>query len=235
MSLLTKVRTSNAPPWRTVRSVVKGTLTMHVPATGPMRMVFRALFGLHIVIREGVLWGLRFVWYEPLFRSLCERVGTRFRMERLPYLTGNGRIVIGSYVRLSGKSSINFGNRAHAMPEFVVGDHTFIGHNCSFAIAESISIGSHCLLAGGARLADFDGHSLDYDERRRNVPVSAADIKPIVIGSDVWIGAGVCVLKGVRIGDRSIIGAGSVVSKDIPADVVAAGNPARVVRRLTGA
>ena len=59
--------------------------------------------------------------------------------------------------------------------------------------------------------------------------------RPIVIGDDVWIGGGGIVLAGVTIGDRSVIGAGAVVTRDVPSDVVVVGNPARIVRRLTPA
>src|SRR5207302_7854179 len=156
----------------------------------------------------------------------------RLEMEKLPYITGGGRIVVGSDVRLSGKSSIGFGTKWHETPELFIGSHTFIGHNCSFLVAKSITIGEHCLLASGIRIADFDGHPIDAGQRRRNEPYSAESIKPVRIGNDVWIGAGCYVMKGVRIGDRSIIGAGSVVTTDIPNDVVAAGNPARIIKSL---
>ncbi|MEQ1757822.1 MAG: DapH/DapD/GlmU-related protein [Vicinamibacterales bacterium] len=135
-------------------------------------------------------------------------------------------------MRLSGKSSIGFGNRVHDNPKLSIGDQSFVGHNCGFLVAQSIRIGDHCLLAGGVRLSDFDGHPIAHDARREDQPYSPSNVKPIVIGNDVWIGAGVYVMKGVHIGDRSIIGAGSVVTKNIPADVIAAGNPARVIKSL---
>ena len=73
-------------------------------------------------------------------------------------------------------------------------------------------------------------HPLDAVARR-----GEETARPIVIGDDVWIGGGAIVLAGVTIGDRSVIGAGSVVTKDVPSDVVVVGNPAKIVRRLTPA
>src|SRR5439155_16972078 len=143
-------------------------------------------------------------------------------MEMLPYLTGRGRIVIGRWVRLSGKSSIGFSNRLHAEPELVIGDETFIGHDCSLGVADSVRIGRHCLLAGRVRVADFDGHPLDAGQRRANEPTPREGVRPVVIGDDVWIGAGAVILKGVTVGDRSVVGAGAVVTKDVPPDVVVA-------------
>jgi acetyltransferase-like isoleucine patch superfamily enzyme len=211
---------------------VLGLLHLHIPVGNVARPFVKILYGLHVAGREALIWLLRFFWYEPLFRSRCERVGERLQMEKLPYITGAGRIVVGSDVWLSGKSTIGFGNRVYDTPEFSIGDHSFVGHNCSFLIAESVTIGKHCLLAGGVRVSDFDGHPADAEARRRNDPMPADSIQPIVIGDDAWIGAGAYILKGVRIGERAIIGAGSVVTADVPADAVAAGNPARIIRQL---
>lgn len=231
MSISLKARTSTGLIWKLARGLAVRAYEFHLPVTSVTKPAAGLLYGFHVVAREAIIWGLRFIWYEPLFRSQCERVGDRLQMEKLPYITGVGKIVVGNNVRLSGKSSFGFGNRVYPNPSLVIGDHTFIGHNCAFLVAQSISVGNHCLLAGGVRLSDYDGHPIDYRERRLNAPISPDSIRPIVIGDDVWIGAGASILKGVRIGDRSIIGAGSVVTADIPPDVIAAGNPARVIKR----
>lgn len=77
---------------------------------------------------------------------------------------------------------------------------------------------------------DNDVHQIDYAERRTSKGIIQSS--PVVIEDDVWLGANVIVLKGVTIGARSIIGAGSVVTKSIPADCIAAGNPARIIKHL---
>ena len=84
-------------------------------------------------------------------------------------------------------------------------------------------------IGGGVLIIDTDCHSIDWKVRRDsdNQICSA----PITIEDDVWIGAQCIILKGVTIGARSIIGAGSVVTKDIPADCVAAGNPCRIIKK----
>lgn len=96
-----------------------------------------------------------------------------------------------------------------------------------------IKIGNNVLLGGGTIIIDSDAHSLDW-QARRNI---ATDLKskkdaPIVIEDDVMIGMNCLILKGVTIGARSVIGAGSVVTQSIPADCIAAGNPARVIKCL---
>lgn len=201
-----------------------------------MRPLLRTLYGVHVTSRETLSWTRRALWDEPLFRGQCEAIGPRFRLERLPYLTGRGRIVIGSDVRLSGKSEIGFNNHFEEhfgdVPEVVIGDHTFVGHGCRFAAARSIRVGRHCLLAGGVAIFDLDGHPLDAAARRAGGPPPATSVRPVLIGDDVWIGRGAIILRGVRIGDRSVVGAGAVVTRCVPADVVVAGNPARIVKRL---
>jgi acetyltransferase-like isoleucine patch superfamily enzyme len=83
-------------------------------------------------------------------------------------------------------------------------------------------------------IADNDNHPLDWRLRREKVVVDKANVKPVHIGDDVWVGAGCFILKGVTIGNGAVIGAGSVVVKDIAPYCVAAGNPAKVIRIMEG-
>lgn len=235
MNMMLMVPSTGQARWRTLKRVARRLLQVHLPADGVVRPLFALLYALHVALREGLAWLLRFCWYEPLFRSQCVVVGAGFQMEQLPYMQGRGRIVLGSQVRLSGKPNILFSNVLHEQPEFVVGDHTFIGHACGFNIGESVRIGQHCLLASGVQLYDFDGHPTDAARRRANEPSGRENIKPVVIGDDVWVGAAAFILKGVTIGDRSIVAARSVVTRDVPPDTLVAGNPARPVKRLTPA
>src|SRR5262245_17579452 len=105
-SITIKIRKGQGRFWGTVKEIARAVLTTHVPVVALTRPAFRFLYRLHVCGREGLAWGLRFFWYEPLFRGQCASVGTGFRMERLAYITGRGRISIGDGVRLSGKSGI---------------------------------------------------------------------------------------------------------------------------------
>jgi len=100
----------------------------------------------------------------------------------------------------------------------------------SLVCATSITIGDRVLVGANCDIIDTDFHPLLPEARNAGLPASKA---PIVIESDVFIGANCIVLKGVTIGRGSVIGAGSVVTMNIPAGVIAAGNPARVIRSLS--
>lgn len=232
MSLIQRLREGEGPFWGTLKWCIKKVLQFHVPVFWLTRPLFAGLYHVHVGIREGWSWLVRFLWDEPLFRSQCISVGEGFQMETLPYIHGHGRILLGNHVAFGGKPIIIFGNRGETEPEISIGDNTFIGHMVQFSCSKSIKIGRHCLLAEGVQLLDYDGHPLDAEQRRAGVPTPASQIRPVVLGDDVWVGTRAAILKGVTVGDRSVIGAGAVVRQSVPPDVVVAGNPARIVKHL---
>lgn len=113
-----------------------------------------------------------------------------------------------------------------------------IGDNCAMSSPrvwthQEIVIGNNVMLGGNVTIVDSDCHSLNYEYRRDIVKDQQyKKNKPVCIENDVFIGMNVIILKGVTIGARSIIGAGSVVTKSIPADCLAAGNPAIIIKKL---
>ena len=108
-----------------------------------------------------------------------------------------------------------------------IGDDTFVNFGCTFLANATISIGKRVMIAPNVQVLT-PTHPVEVEARNRCELLDA----PIEICDDVWIGAGAIICPGVKIGARSVIGAGSVVIRDIPADVVAAGNPARVIRSI---
>ena len=110
----------------------------------------------------------------------------------------------------------------------IVGENARL-NGCELHADTRIEIGPDCIL-GQAVILDTDMHSLARDRRRnRNAPVRTA---PVVLEPNVWIGRGAAILPGVTIGEGSVVAYGSVVTADVPAGVIVAGNPARVVRSL---
>jgi len=110
-----------------------------------------------------------------------------------------------------------------------------IGEDCGFTgttlvAADRITMGDRVLVGGNASIVDFDFHPLTPEERAENINAGAA--APIVIEDDVFVGMEALILKGVTVGEGAVVGAGSVVTQDVPPRTVVAGNPAEVVRSL---
>lgn len=108
-----------------------------------------------------------------------------------------------------------------------VGDHFFLNVNCKLMDSGKITIGSHVFIAPNVCIITEE-HTMDVEQRLAGLEYT----HPVNIGDNVWICAGVIVLPGVTIGANSVIGAGSVVTRDIPPDSLAVGNPCRVIRSL---
>lgn len=108
-----------------------------------------------------------------------------------------------------------------------LGRNVFFNFNCVILDPAPVVVGSNVLFGPAAQLCTAT-HPMGASERRTGREFA----RPITIGSDVWVGAGAIICPGVRIGPRTVIGAGSVVTRDIPADVFASGNPCRVMRQL---
>lgn len=142
------------------------------------------------------------------------------------------------------KGPINFGDYVHviasrdqkvrftvwtegdAVGEINIGDHCLVCPGARVSAAQNITIGDSCMLASGCYVTDADWH--DLYNRVQIVGRTA----PVVLHDNVWVGDSAIVCKGVTIGENSIVGAGAVVTKDVPANVVVAGNPAKVVKTL---
>lgn len=111
-----------------------------------------------------------------------------------------------------------------------IGDNTIFQQNCQIIAADSILIGKNVLIAANVLITDHD-HRYDHPEKAAAL-VRDLTTAPVVIENGCWLGYGCVVLKGVTIGERAVIGANSVVTKDVPPGSVAAGNPARVIKKI---
>jgi len=121
-----------------------------------------------------------------------------------------------------------------------IGARTHIGANTLITCAEEVSIGDDVLIAFDVLISDHDSHALNFCERQHDVSDWMRGVKewgrvmlaPIRIGDKAWIGARVILLKGVQIGEGGVVAAGAVVTRDVPAWTLVAGNPARPVKEL---
>lgn len=115
------------------------------------------------------------------------------------------------------------------------GNNLIIGMNCTFVDCNKIRIGNNVMIASNVQIYTATHHTdknirLNQNWKKENLPYFRTTAQPIVINDNVWIGGGVIILPGVEIGKNSVIGAGSVVTKNIPANSVAVGNPCRVIK-----
>jgi carbonic anhydrase/acetyltransferase-like protein (isoleucine patch superfamily) len=165
-----------------------------------------------------------------LRRRLLTRAGWRWRTDGPVFFGGGlelriarrGRVDFGRFVWLGHGTKI----RCH---EGVVeiGDKTVLGQECTISAYKRVRIGEQCVIADRAMFIDFDHGVVEVERPIRSQGIYTREVE---VGSNVWIGYGACVLRGVRVGDNSIIGTNSVVTKDVPANAVVAGVPARIVR-----
>ena len=144
----------------------------------------------------------------------------------------NKDIVLGDKVWMWGRLASQSGGK------IILGNYSKIGHGTSICAVESIKIGDYTAIADNVHIMDNNNHPVNPDYRkfmRINGDEESrlwkhSDHKAIIIGENCWIGRNVSILKGVTIGDNSVIAANSVVTKSIPANCIAAGNPAKVVK-----
>lgn len=168
-----------------------------------------------------------------LIRKQLKKTGSR--MTGKVIVKNRGRITIGKYVVINGNGIDNIGYSKLDVRNdgvLVIGDYSGLSQ-VSIVVNSSISIGKHVQIGAGCLIMDSNFHSLDWKVRRDIFnDHENASYAPVIICDDVFIGARCIIGKGVTIGNRSIIAAGSVVVKDIPEDCIAGGNPCKVIKSL---
>jgi len=177
--------------------------------------------------RDGVLYfhhGRTLI--NGLWRLRRGEVGRRVRVSGRPRIVADGRLIVADRVQLySTLAPLEIVVRAGAHLE--IGERTLVNFGTSIVALERVEIGAHCHIGPQCIIMDNAFHEMD-PERRLEEPPS----DPIVIEDNVWLGARVIVMPGVTIGRDSVVGAGSIVTRDVPPRVFAAGVPATVIRPL---
>lgn len=171
--------------------------------------------------------------YDPLDKQLVEeRLHARLLIKEL---NESGEDAPAERSRILRQLIPNAGEGLWLQPPFYcdygyniqTGEKVFFNFNCVVLDVCAVTIGSRTLFGPNVQIYTAT-HPLNHIERASGLELA----KPIIIGEDVWVGGSAVICPGVTIGDRSVIGAGSVVTRDIPADVFAAGNPCKVIRTL---
>lgn len=158
------------------------------------------------------------------FSALGMKIGNGTFLSRID-VTWPHQVTIGEKCKLENNIIFKFDGIWKEGPSILINDRVFLGTGCEFNIRQGIIIGSDSLIASGCRFIDHD-HGINLGELIR---YQHGPEKSIKIGSDVWLGCNVIVLKGVEIGDGAVVAAGAVVTRSILSNEIWAGVPARKI------
>lgn len=196
-----------------------------------MKVILKNIYKLLLCISTYYYCVISGIKFDPTFK-----IRGRIYIIKAPFYRKGGKLQIGSNFTANSKVKSNsvgiiqpvVFNISNINSRLVIGRN--VGISGSTINAQiSITIGDNVLIGSGCLITDSDSHPIDYTIRRQS---DKAISSPIRIEENVFIGARTIILKGVTIGRGSVIGAGSVVTKDIPPSVIAAGNPARVIKSI---
>jgi acetyltransferase-like isoleucine patch superfamily enzyme len=166
---------------------------------------------------------LRWLWLKVRWRG-------RFQTDGLCFVCPGVKFEIGpdAVVRLGRWSWLGHGCKIRAHEGLIsVGAKSVLGQECTISCYQHVSIGRECIIADRTMMIDFDHGMVETERPIREQGIYKRDVR---IGHNVWMGYGACVLRGVAVGDNSVIGTNSVVTKDVPANAVVGGVPARLIR-----
>jgi len=165
----------------------------------------------------------RLAWLKLRWRGRLRTDGIAFVCPGVTFEIGKGATVhLGRWSWLGQGTKV----RAHE-GEVHIGAKTVIGQECTITAFQHISIGRECILADRVMLIDFDHGVVEVERPVREQGIYKRDVR---VGHNVWVGYGACFLRGVTVGDNAVVGTSTVVTRDVPADAVVGGVPARVLR-----
>jgi acetyltransferase-like isoleucine patch superfamily enzyme len=181
--------------------------------------------------RKGMLnWLYARLLWRYLWRRFLTPAGWRWKTEGMVFF-GRGlqiQIAKGAEVRFGRFTWIGDGTKIRSHEGIVeIGDKTVLGQEVTISSYKRVSIGEQCVIADRAMFIDFDHGVVEVE---RPIRVQGIYSRPVEIGANCWIGYNACFLRGIRVGDNSIVGTNSVVTKDVPANAVVGGIPAKVIR-----
>lgn len=196
-------------------------------------IIHSGLYHLHISVRTLLDNFMRIFWYTPLFQTRLIKPAKDLNLwGGMPVLIGNLRISIGDGCIICGHSTLSGRPASQQIPVLTIGDNVGIGWNVNIAVGKKVIIGNNVRISGGGFISGYPGHPVDAQDRATNKPDTEDQIGDIILEDDVWLASNVTVSAGVTIGRGTIVAANSVVTRDLPAFVLAAGAPASVKRSL---
>ncbi len=198
------------------------------------------IFEYHNTVKKS---NTRSAFFNQLIDDNILKRGDNINITSLPIIKKHqgSILVIGNNCTIHSNTQENFAGISHPTSictmhinaKLKIGNHVGMS-GTAICCAYKITIGNYVNIGTGTKIYDTDWHPIEHLERRKNPGINLDKIKyaEIIIGDDVWTGANVIILKGVSLGKRVIVAAGSVVTKSFPDDVIIAGNPARIIKRI---
>jgi acetyltransferase-like isoleucine patch superfamily enzyme len=170
------------------------------------------------------------LFWRYLWRRLLTPAGRRWRSDG-PFFLGKGlelKIEPRGEIRFGRFVWIGDGTKIRCHEGVVeIGEKTVMGQECTISAYQRVRIGNECVIADRAMFIDFDHGVVEVERPIRLQGIYKRDVE---VGNNVWIGYGACILRGVSVGDNSVIGTNAVVTKDVPANAIVGGVPARIIR-----
>src|SRR3954463_7402424 len=193
------------------------------PLHGGPLAVLRFARGHGMLDRKYARLAARWLWLKLRFRGRLQTDGLCFIAPDVTFEIGRD-----ATVRLGRWCWIGHGTKIRAHEGVVsIGAKTVMGQECTISAFQHVSIGRECIVADRVMLIDFDHGVVETERPIRMQGIYKRDVR---VGHNVWVGYGACFLRGAKVGDNAVIGTLSVVTKDVPANAVAAGAPIRVLR-----
>ncbi len=177
----------------------------------------------NMISRHYALLAARWLWLKLRWRGRLQTDGICFICPGVQFEIGkHAKLHIGRWAWVGHGTKL----RVHE-GEVRIGAKTVMGQECTISAFQHVSIGCECIVADRVMLIDFDHGIVEVERPIRLQGIYKRDVR---VGHNVWIGYGACVLRGVTVGDNSVIGTSAVVTKEVPANAIVGGVPARVIR-----
>ncbi len=217
MATSTKTRSASSP----ARPVVirRPPLPLH---GGPLTLLRFLRANRMLSLRYARL-ALRWAWLKLRWRGRLETDGLCFIAPGVQFEIGrHAKVKLGRWCWIGHRTKI----RVHE-GELTIGAKSVLGQECTLSAYQRISIGRECIVADRSMFIDFDHGVVEAERPIREQGIYKRDVR---VGHNVWVGYGACFLRGTTVGDNCVVGTYAVVTRDVPANAVVGGAPARVLR-----